>query len=104
MDFSFDILDIWDYILDGFDYIIHFDWFFDLKDLMVDLFSGLSEFSRLGLGFGIAGILFLVFTKKFMLDAFLLYMNPAQRIITSILTYVGTFVACYILGNRFENS
>lgn len=104
MDFSFSLSDIWDYILDGFDYFIHFDWFFDLKDLIVDMFTGLSEFSKVGLAFGVLGVLFLLFTKQWMLDSFLAYMKPAQKVITSILTYVGTFVACYILGNRFENS
>jgi len=76
MDFSFDLSDIWDYLLDGLDYLIHFDWFFDVKDSLVDIFTGLGEFSKVGLAFGVLGVLFLIFTQKWMLDAFLAYMNP----------------------------
>jgi hypothetical protein len=96
--------DIWDYICDGFDYLIHFEWFFALKDGVVDAFSNLGEFSKYGLIFGIFGCLFLILTSQWMLTPFLSYMKPASKIIIGIATYVVTFIACYVLGSHFENS
>jgi MFS superfamily sulfate permease-like transporter len=96
--------DIWDYICDGFDYIIHFEWVGDAKDGIVDLFSNLGEFSKYGLVFGILGCLFLILTSKWMLSPFLSYMKPTAKVIVLIGTYVGTFIACYLVGSHFENS
>jgi hypothetical protein len=96
--------DIWDYIVDGFDYLIHFEWFGDAKDWVVDIFSNLGEFSTYGLGFGICSCIFLLFTKQWMLDPFLSYMKPVSRIVVSSLTFIVTFIACYIMGSHFENS
>ncbi len=96
--------DFWDYIVDGFDYIIHFEWVGDLKDGIVETFSNLGEFSMYGLIMGICGILFLLFTKKYMLDAFLKYMKPGAGIVITILTFALTFVALYLIGSRMENS
>ena len=87
--------EIWDYILDGI------EW---LKDAISDTFTGLGEFSKYGLGFGLCGVLFLLFTDKWMLAPFLSYMKPASKVITLVLTYIGTFGACYLLGNRMENN
>jgi hypothetical protein len=96
--------EVWDYICDGFSYVFSFEWIGDAKDGIVDTFSNLGEFSMYGLVFGILGCLFLVFTSQWMLTPFLSYMKPVNKIITMILTYVGTFVTCYILGAHFQNS
>ena len=98
------ISDIWDYISEGFFYVISFEWLGDVKDFIVESFSNLSEFSPMGLGFGIGGVLFLFATKKWMLDSFIKYMPPTKGLVVTILTFVATFAACYFLGNRFQNT
>lgn len=35
--------DIWDFIADGFDYLIHFEWVGDSIDGIVDFFSGAGD-------------------------------------------------------------
>jgi len=96
--------DLWDYITDGFDYLIHFEWFFDLKDLIVDSFSNLGEFSKYGLVFGLLGCAFILFTSQWMLTPFLSYMKPTSKILTGVATYVVTFIVSYLMGSHFENS
>jgi len=39
MDFS----DIWDYFVEGLEYFISFDWFFDFKDGIGDFFSSVPD-------------------------------------------------------------
>lgn len=96
--------DIWDYIADGFDYLIHFEWVGDAKDGIVDTFSNINEFSKYGFFFGLIGVLVLLFTQKWMLGSFTKYMKPASALIVTILTYVFTFAAGYFLGKRFEDN
>ena len=99
-----DFSDIWDFIVDGFDYLIHFEWVGDLKDGIVDFFSNIGEFSMYGLIMGIIGVLFILFTKQWMLDSFTKLMPPAKGLFITILTFTLTFVAGYILGKRFQDT
>ncbi len=47
------ISDIWDSIVDGWDYFIHFEWLGDAWDAIGETFSTLNEFSTYGLIFGV---------------------------------------------------
>jgi hypothetical protein len=97
-------MEIFDSIADGFDYVIHFEWLGDIGEFFSDAFSNLSELSTYGIGFGIGGVIFLLVTKQWMLDSFIKLMPPTKGLITTILTFIVTFIACYFLGNRFQNT
>jgi len=56
--------DIWDAIVDGFWYIVSFEWLGDSWDFISGMFDNLSEFSLIGLGFGLAAFGFIyVFSR-----------------------------------------
>jgi hypothetical protein len=96
--------EIWDSIVDGFDYLIHFEWAGDLWDGITDFFSNISEVSSYGIIFGIIGCAFILFTSKWMLGSFTSYMKPMSKIIVTILTYVVTFLVSYVIGKRFQDT
>lgn len=76
-------------------------------DITSDLFSNafsLDGFSAYGLIFGTICAAFIYFTRNMMLNSFLQFMSPVEKIIWGGLTYIGCFAAGYFLGNAFEQS
>ena len=96
--------DVRDWMGETFQYIISFEWWGDLWGFVTSAFEGLGEFSFYGLAFGFAtaGTLFLL--SKWTLQPFLVYYDTSGKILWTIITYVGTFIAGYLMGKAFENS
>ena len=96
--------DIWDSILDGLDYFFHFEWLGDFFEAVGETFSSLGELSTYGILFGSCGVVLVFLLKKWLLNPFLEFMSPGSAVITTILSFVATFVACYLIGKRFEDT
>ena len=96
--------DVWDSIVDGFDYFIHFEWIGDFWEGVQDFFSNISEISSYGIIFGLIMCIFLFLTQDYMLGSFTKLMKPANALITTILTYVIGFIVGYVVGKRFEDT
>jgi len=96
--------EIWDAIADGFSYIISFEWFGDFWEFISSAFENLGEFSIIGILFGVcaSGLIFIL--RKWTLNPFLLYMGGVERLVWSIITYLGCFIGGYFLGVAFENT
>ncbi len=108
----------WDFIIDGTEYFFSFEWFGDAWDGIIDFFSsmfeGIGEFSFLGLTFGILTVLFSYLTKFLnftgadkqmtLIASMTQFMPPGERILWTVVSYLGAFIAGYLLGKHFENT
>lgn len=94
----------WDIIVESLEYVFTFEWFGDFWESLTGIFDNIGELSILGIAFGLlsAGIVYGL--KDFMLMPFLKYYDPIGQIVWGGITYVGCFVAGYLLGKHFENS
>ena len=104
--------DAWDMFLEGLEYIFTFEWWGDVADLLGSAFEDIGEFSFFGLAFGILGVAFSFGTRYFnlngtgmgIIESMTQFMPPFQRIMWTVLSYVGAFIGGYIMGKYFENS
>lgn len=76
----------------------------NVSDFFSNLFEGLGGVSGTGLLFGVIGLVFLLFAGKWTLAPFLKYQGAVGKVIWSVVTYAGTFIACYFIGNHFEKT
>jgi hypothetical protein len=95
--------DAWDYILDGVDYLIHFEWISGIGEFLGSMFEGIGEFSVFGLVFGILTLLLIIIIGKWTIAPFAIHYKPLGQLIIYILTYVGCFAGGYLVGKHFEN-
>ena len=93
-----------DWLEDAWSYIKDFEWWEDLKDLLGSSFEGLGEFSMYGLVFGIVSVVVLYLLSSYTLAPFLAYYSATGKILWGGITYVGTFIAGYLMGKHFENT
>lgn len=93
-----------DYYMDALNYIISFDWMSDIGDFLGSAFEGLSDFSFYGLSFALLATGLIFFTRSYMIEPFVQYYDPFQRMFWTIATYVAVFIAGYLLGKAFENT
>ena len=98
------IEEIWDAIVDGFFYIVKFEWVGDLLEFIGSMFENMSEFSLIGAVFGLIGAGTVFVARNYMLKPFLVNMSPGMAIFWMIATYLGTFIAGYLVGKHFENT
>ena len=98
------IEEIWDLICDGFFYVVKFEWVPDLWEFIQTMFENIKEFSVIGLVLGIIGAGFVFVLRNKMLNPFLVHMSPGMAIFWSVATYIGTFIAGYLVGKHFENT
>ena len=96
--------DIWDEIVDFFYYLISFEWLGDVWEFIIGMFENISEFSTIGVVFGIIGVGTIFLAREYMLAPFLVHMGPTEAIFWTGITYVGTFIAGYLLGSHFQNT
>ena len=103
-----DILDffggLWETFTEGIMYIFSFEWWGDFWDFISSMFEGLSELSFLGLGFGLLGAGMIYLLRGYMLVPFTQYMKPFESIFWTVATYLGCFIAGYLVGKGFENT
>ena len=98
------IEEIWDGICDAFEYVISFSWLSDVWEFFGSMFENISEFSILGLIFGIIGAGTIFIARDYMLGPFLKHMGPMEAMFWGIATYIGTFAAGYFVGSHFQNT
>lgn len=91
-------------VYEGIIYLISFEWVGDVGDLFSAGFEGIGDFSIIGLAFGISSVILIFFLREYTLNPFLQYYTPVARIFWMIVTYVGVFVAGYIIGRILENT
>ncbi len=96
--------DIWDSIVDSFAYIFSFEWVSDMWEFFGSMFENLSEISITGLIFGLIGAGTIFIARDYMLGPFLKHMGPMESMFWAVATYLGCFVAGYLIGKRFENT
>jgi len=103
-----DILDfiggLWETFTEGIIYVFSFEWFGDLGEFFSAMFEGIFELSFLGLGFGLLGAGMIYFLRDYMLTPFTKFMSPFQQIFWTVVTYIGCFIAGYLVGKGFENT
>ncbi len=90
--------------LERFKYIIEFEWVGDIGEFFSSMFENITEFSIIGIVFGLVGSGTVYFARSYMLNSFTQHMTPASAIFWSAATYFGTFMAGYLLGKHFENT
>jgi hypothetical protein len=109
--------DAWDFIVDGAEYFISFEWIGDVWEGMTEFLGSafsLEGFSFLGLTFGVLAFAFSYLTKYLnfttdgkgmtLIATMVQHMPPAQRVFWTIASYGAAFIAGYFLGNYFENT
>jgi len=96
--------DIWDEIVDFFLYLISFEWVGDIWEFITGMFENISEFSIMGTVFGLIGFGTVFLAREYMLNPFIVHMGPVEAIFWSGVTYIGTFIAGYLVGKHFENT
>ena len=96
--------DIWDSIVDGFEYIISFSWISDFWEGLIEVFSSIGEFSTWGLIGGIlsAGLIFML--RDYMIQPFLVNMSVVGYWFTAGLTYLVCFAAGYLIFKHFSDT
>ena len=108
MDLIDDLIDYasegWGYITEAFSYLISFEWFGDIGEFFSAMFEGITEISIFGLLFGLIGFFTVFLARDYMLMPFLKFYDPMGQMFWGGITYVGTFIAGYLLGKYFENT
>jgi hypothetical protein len=104
--------DVRDFISDGFEEVISFEWIGDFWDFLSSAFEDIGEFSVYGITFAILSLgvsyatRWLNFSGENMgiIESMTQYMSPTQRILWTILSYAGAGIAGYFMGKAFENT
>ncbi|GBE19312.1 hypothetical protein BMS3Abin17_00035 [archaeon BMS3Abin17] len=96
--------DIWEQIIEGFAYIFSFEWLGVIWEFITSMFENISEFSITGTILGIIGAGTIFLARDYMLSPFLIYMGPMEAAFWGGATYIGTFIAGYMVGKHFENT
>lgn len=96
-----DFEDIWDKIVDEFQYFISFEWFSDIGEFFSGLFENLGELSIGGLIFGLIGV-YLTHIVLGKLD-YISNQNAIGKILWSGIMYLFSFVLTYIMVKRTLN-
>lgn len=96
--------DVWDSIVDSIAYIFSFEWLGDLWGFVGSMFENLSEISITGVIFGLVGAGTIFIARDYMLGPFLKHMGPMEAIFWTVATYVGCFIAGYLVGKGFQNT
>ncbi len=96
--------EIWDSVVEGFEYIISLEWFGEGLEFIAGMFEGLSELSYGGLTFGLATALFIYTLRDYMLSPFLLHMGIMEAYFWGGATYLGGGIFGYLIGKKlFED-
>jgi hypothetical protein len=105
--------DIWDAIVDGFDYLISFEWLSDLWEFISAGFEDMGELSIYGVIMAVISVGLTYSTRYFnfvankqigLIESMTQYMKPGQQVIWTIICYAGVAIAGYLLGKMFENT
>lgn len=96
--------EIWDYIVEGWEYLISFEWLTDIWEFFGSMFENLGDFSVIGLTLGLVGSGVIYLARDYMLKPFLIHMSPMGSIFWGGATYLGTFAAGYLMGKHFDNT
>ena len=94
----------WDYLTEGLEYFISFDWFGDLGEVFSGMFDGLSEVSILGIVFGLLCAGYNYYFRNYMIYPFTQGQSPMMQGITFIGALIAGFIGGYLVGNYFEKS
>ena len=98
------IEEAWDAIVDGVAYIFSFEWLGDVWEFIGSMFENMSEFSVIGLIFGLIGFGTVFLARDYMLGPFLKHMGPVEAMLWAGATYLGCFIAGYMVGKHFQNT
>lgn len=91
--------EVWDKITDEFDYFIHFEWISDSLEFFSGIFENLSEFSVIGIIYGIVMVA-LVFVFRSSVFSWVNAMPLATKVIMIPIFYIFAFICGYIIGKR----
>lgn len=98
----------WDLFVEGLIYLITFQWFGDAGEFFGSMFENLNELSVTGTVLGLlgSGLIFFIETQTEYgsISAFTQHMSPLVGGFWMVATYVGCFVAGYLVGKHFDNT
>ncbi len=92
--------EITDFFMDGFSYVISFEWLSDGWELITGLFESIGEFSIGGAIFGLLTFVFVYALREYMLNPFLLHMGTAEALFWGGATYLGSALVGYLVGKQ----
>ena len=93
-----------EYIVETFEYIIGFEWWGDIWEFISSIFEDMGEISVIGIAFGAIGLATVYLARDYMLSPFLIHMGPVEAMFWGGVTYLGTFIAGYLVGKGFEST
>lgn len=96
--------DGWDMFLEGIEYIFTFEWFGDIGEFFSTIFDNIGNFSIIGLAMGLLSAGLIYGLRSYMLTPFLKFMSPFEALFWGTATYIGTFIAGYLVGSYMENA
>lgn len=91
--------EVWDRIVEEFEYFISFEWFFDIKEFFSGMFENISEFSIAGTIYGIIMVVLVYFFRK-NIFVFVDSMGTGGKIIWYPVFFIFAFVIGYIMGRK----
>lgn len=96
--------DLWDGMKDGLVSFFTFGWVSDLWGFISSSFEDIGEVSVTGIVFGLLGVGLIFVFRGSMLEPFLKFYSPAERLFWGGITYLGTGIAGYFMGKYFESN
>jgi len=91
--------EIWDRIVEEFEYLISFEWLSDTWEFISGLFESISEFSPIGLIYGIIMVGLTYFFRN-SIFVFVDSLGTAGKIFWYPVFYIFAFGVGYIIGKR----
>lgn len=98
------IEEIWDSIVDTWDYIISFSWWSDFWESFFAIFESIGEISLYGIVFALISFGTIYMAREYMLYPFLLHMGGLSYWFWMFVTYGGCAFAGYLVGKHFEDT
>lgn len=94
------IEDTREWLIDGLNYVIGFEWLSDLWEFITGMFEDLGEFSFGGLAFGAVVVLFIYLLRNQMLIPFLNHMGRVEYLFWGGATYFSAAIGGYLVGKK----
>ena len=91
--------ELWDAMLDEFEYLISGEIFSDSIEFFSGMFSDMSEISYVGIAYGVIMVV-LVYVFRKSVFAFVNTMSPATKVVVYPAFFIFAFAIGYIMGRK----
>lgn len=93
------IEEIWDKIVEEFEYFISFEWVGDTWEFVTGIFDNLQEFSIIGTVYGVI-MVGLVYLFRNYVFVFVDTMGTVAKLFWYIVFYIVAFIMGYLVGRK----